>query len=97
MPLQRKTCHSLSIIQSIIEEYIGKDWRKCKKDDAVKVVKKGTVLQKGVTRYFTDKNDFFFKSFFVKILKFYVAHNATSKLSSNFKQKSSAFCDTKAI
>lgn len=32
---------------------------KCKKAEAVKVVKKGTILQKGTTRYFTDKNDFF--------------------------------------
>lgn len=45
--------------------YYDDKGRKCKKDDAVKVVKKGTVLQKGVTRYFTDKNDFFKSQKFV--------------------------------
>lgn len=39
--------------------YYDEKGNKCKKADAVKVVEKGTVLQKGVTRYFTDKNDFF--------------------------------------
>ena len=32
---------------------------KCKKADAVKVVKKGDLIQKGTTRYFSDKDDFF--------------------------------------
>lgn len=39
--------------------YYDQKGNKCKKAEAVKIVKKGTVLQKGKTRYFTDKNDFF--------------------------------------
>lgn len=39
--------------------YYDQKGNKCKKAEAVKIVKKGTVLQKGTTRYFTDKNDFF--------------------------------------
>ena len=53
-------------VPEIIEEkraartyYYDNKGKKCKKENAVKVVKKGTVLQKESTRYFTDKNDFF--------------------------------------
>lgn len=45
--------------------YYDNKGKKCKKDEAVKIVKKGTVLQKGTTRYFTDKNDFFKSQKFV--------------------------------
>lgn len=38
---------------------------KCKKADAVKVVKKGDLIQKGTTRYFSDKDDFFKSQKFV--------------------------------
>ena len=39
--------------------YYDSKGNKCKKADAVKVVKKGTVLQKSTIRYFSDKNDYF--------------------------------------
>ncbi len=39
--------------------YYDEKGRKCKKADAVKTVKKGTLLQKGLTRNFSDKNEFF--------------------------------------
>src|SRR5699024_11957286 len=39
--------------------YYDSKGNKCKKEDAVKVVKKGTVLQKRTIRYFSDKNDYF--------------------------------------
>ena len=39
--------------------YYDEKGKKCNKTLAVKVVKKGTLLQKGSTRYFSDKNDFF--------------------------------------
>lgn len=39
--------------------YYDAKGKKCKKADAVKVVPKGTVLQAGNTRYFTDKNEYF--------------------------------------
>ena len=39
--------------------YYDKKGNKCKKAEAVKIVKKGTILQEGTIRYFTDKNDFF--------------------------------------
>ena len=38
---------------------------KCKKADAVKIVKKGDLIQKGTTRYFSDKDDFFKSQKFV--------------------------------
>lgn len=39
--------------------YYDKKGKKCKKAEAVKTVKKGTILQKGSTRYFSDKNEHF--------------------------------------
>lgn len=39
--------------------YYDKKGKKCKKSEAVKTVKKGTILQKGLTRYFSDKNEYF--------------------------------------
>lgn len=39
--------------------YYDEKGNKCKKDEAVKTVKKGTILQKGSTRYFSDKNEHF--------------------------------------
>ena len=39
--------------------YYDEKGKKCKKTEAVKTVKKGTILQKGSTRYFSDKNEHF--------------------------------------
>ena len=39
--------------------YYDEKGNKCKKAEAVKTVKKGTILQKGSTRYFLDKNEHF--------------------------------------
>lgn len=39
--------------------YYDEKGNKCKKDEAVKTVKKGTILQKDSTRYFSDKNEHF--------------------------------------
>lgn len=39
--------------------YYDENGKKCKKADAVKIVPKGTVIQEGTTRYFTDKNEYF--------------------------------------
>lgn len=39
--------------------YYNSKGKKCKKAEATKIVKKGTILQEGKSRYFTDKNDFF--------------------------------------
>lgn len=39
--------------------YYDKKGKKCKKAEAVKTVKKGTILQKGSIRYFSDKNEYF--------------------------------------
>lgn len=39
--------------------YYDEKGKKCKKADAVKIVPKGTVIQEGNTRYFTDKNEYF--------------------------------------
>lgn len=39
--------------------YYNSKGQKCKKAEATKIVKKGTILQEGKTRYFTDKNEFF--------------------------------------
>lgn len=39
--------------------YYDEKGKKCKKADAVKVVPKGTVIQEGNTRHFTDKNEYF--------------------------------------
>lgn len=43
--------------------YYDAKGNKCKKADAVKIVPKGTVIQKGCTRYFDNKKDFFSMSF----------------------------------
>ena len=70
--IENKHCHLIFSereklsIPKVIEEkralrtyyYDGKG-HKCRKSEAVKVVKKGTVLQKGTTRYFSDKNEHF--------------------------------------
>lgn len=45
--------------------YYDSKGHKCKKSEAVKVVKKGTILQKGTTRYFSDKNEHFKSQKFV--------------------------------
>lgn len=39
--------------------YYDEKGNKCKKAEAVKIVEKGTILQKGSTRYFSDKNEHF--------------------------------------
>ena len=39
--------------------YYDEKGKKCKKAEAVKTVKKGTILQKGSARYFSDKNEHF--------------------------------------
>lgn len=45
--------------------YYDSTGHKCKKSEAVKIVEKGTVLQKGTTRYFSDKNEYFKSQKFV--------------------------------
>lgn len=45
--------------------YYDEKGMKCRKDDAVKVVKKGDLIQKGSIRYFSDKDDFFKSQKFV--------------------------------
>lgn len=50
--------------------YYDAQGKKCKKADAVKVVPKGTITQKGCTRYFGNKIDFFNMNF----VKEYKAH-----------------------
>lgn len=45
--------------------YYNEKGQKCKKADAVKIVRKGTILQKGGIRNFTDKNEFFKSQKFV--------------------------------
>ncbi len=45
--------------------YYDEKGKKCKKAEAVKTVKKGTILQKGSTRYFSDKNEYFKNQKFV--------------------------------
>ena len=45
--------------------YYNEKGQKCKKDDAVKIVRKGTILQKGGIRNFTDKNEYFKSQKFV--------------------------------
>lgn len=53
-------------VPEIVEEqraartyYYDEKGKKCKKSEAVKIVKKGTILQKGSIRYFSDKNEHF--------------------------------------
>lgn len=53
-------------VPEIVEEkraartyYYDKKGKKCKKAEAIKTVKKGTIIQKGSTRYFSDKNEHF--------------------------------------
>lgn len=53
-------------VPKIVEEkraartyYYDEKGNKCKKAEAVKTVKKGTILQEGSTRYFSDKNEHF--------------------------------------
>lgn len=50
--------------------YYDAQGKKCKKADAVKVIPKGTITQKGYTRYFGNKIDFFNMNF----VKDYKAH-----------------------
>ena len=70
--IENKHCHLIFSereklsIPKVIEEkralrtyYYDSKGHKCRKSEAVKVVKKGTVLQKGTTRYFSDKNEHF--------------------------------------
>lgn len=45
--------------------YYNDKGHKCKKAEAIKVVKKGTILQKATTRYFSDKNEYFKSQKFV--------------------------------
>lgn len=45
--------------------YYDSKGNKCRKADAIKVVKKGDVIKKGKIRYFTDKNEFFKSQKFV--------------------------------
>lgn len=53
-------------VPEIVEEkraartyYYDEKGKKCKKAEAIKTVKKGTILQKGSTRYFSEKNEHF--------------------------------------
>lgn len=53
-------------VPEIVEEkraartyYYDEKGKKCKKAEAIKTVKKGTIIQKGSTRYFSDKNEHF--------------------------------------
>lgn len=55
-----------SDVPEIVEEkraartyYYNEKGKKCKKAEAIKTVKKGTIIQKGSTRYFSDKNEHF--------------------------------------
>lgn len=43
--------------------YYDEHGKKCKKAEAVKIVPKGTITQKGCTRYFENKKDFFSMTF----------------------------------
>ena len=45
--------------------YYNEKGIKCKKAEAVKIVKKGDLIQKGTTRYFSNKDDFFKSQKFV--------------------------------
>lgn len=76
--VENKHCHLIFSereklsVPKVIEEkkatrtyYYDNTGHKCKKADAVKVVKKGTVLQKGTIRYFSDKNEYFKSQKFV--------------------------------
>lgn len=76
--VKNKHCHlvfsereRLSIPKMIEEKralrtyYYDSTGHKCKKLEAVKVVKKGTILQKSTTRYFSDKNEHFKSQKFV--------------------------------
>jgi len=53
-------------VPKIVEEkraartyYYDEKGKKCKKAEAIKTVKKGAIIQKGSTRYFSDKNEHF--------------------------------------
>lgn len=53
-------------VPEIVEEkraartyYYNEKGKKCKKAEAIKTVKKGAIIQKGSTRYFSDKNEHF--------------------------------------
>ena len=53
-------------VPEIVEEkraartyYYDEKGKKCKKAEAIKTVKKGTIIQKGSTRYFSDKKEHF--------------------------------------
>lgn len=59
---ERELLPEPSIVEQKIAQrtyYYDEKGKKCKKADAVKVVPKGTVIQEGNTRYFTDKNEYF--------------------------------------
>lgn len=49
--------------------YYDSKGKKCKKAEAVKIVEKGTLLQKGNIRYFSDKNEIFKSQKFVNECK----------------------------
>ena len=49
--------------------YYDKNGKKCKKNEAVKTVPKGTIMSKGVTHYFSSKNEFFGTLDFVNEVK----------------------------
>ena len=59
---ERELLSEPSIVEQKVAQrtyYYDEKGKKCKKVDAVKVVPKGTVIQEGNTRYFTDKNEYF--------------------------------------
>ena len=59
---ERETLSEPKIVEKRVAPrtyYYNAQGKKCKKTDAVKVVPKGTVLQKGCTRYFDNKKDFY--------------------------------------
>ena len=59
---ERETLSEPKIVEKRVAPrtyYYNAQGKKCKKADAVKVVPKGTVLQKGYTRYFDNKKDFY--------------------------------------
>ena len=59
---ERKKLETPEIIEekrAVRNYYYDAKGKKVKKADAVKVVKKGQIVQKGETRYFSDKNEYF--------------------------------------
>lgn len=76
---ERELLPEPSIVEQKIAQrtyYYDEKGKKCKKADAVKVVPKGTVIQEGKTRYFTDKNEYFKTLRFAMEVKELVLHQS---------------------